>query len=256
MPLKSKVDDQNNLVVLGYDYISRSSWIALFSQGFNLQSSTKLAVNTDLENQVQKHLNKTGRQFPFFIGEWSDGGESGYFVNCFNNYSLRTTFLDGGLSNRGNIYSFQTEAALSSLAQREGNNYALSRFYGGNNYLLGDVEVDITTSQNFNDITGKLLHELTLNAPVISKKVSIQETEYLIFCSQTNSNSVIVYQHAAEADSLLATHYNYFNERIEVADMIQTKDGGLAILAQMYVLGKYKRPVLIKNPSHKYLPGD
>ncbi len=252
MPLKTMVDANNNLVVLGYDYISRSSWVALFSTGFNIQSSTKLNVNADLENQVQKHMNKTGQQFPFYIGQWSEGGQSGYFVNCFYNYSLRSVFLEGGLTLKGNIYSFQTEASLSSLQQRLGNKYAMTRYYAGNNFLLGEVEVDINTSQNFNDVTGKVLNELTQNAKVLSERISIDASEYILFTSQTNSNTVITYQHAAEADSLLATHVSQFNERIEVADMIQTKDKGIAIIAQLYILGKYKRPVLIKNPSSLY----
>jgi len=254
MPLKSVVDRQNNLLVLGYDYISRSSWISLFSPGFNLQSSTKLLVEEDLENLVQKHLNKTGQQFPFFIGEWSDEGQSGYFVNCFYNYSLRAAYLDAGLSVMGNIYSYQMDNALSSLEQRSGNVYAMSRFYEGNNFFLGEVEVDINTSQNFNDITNNVLNELTQKAKVLSERISIGGSEYILFVSQTNSNSIITYQQAAEADSLLATLINPFNERVEVAGMIQTQDEGMAILAQIYVLGKYKRPMLIKNPARLYQP--
>ncbi len=254
MPLKSIVDEKDNLVVLGYDYISRSSWISVFAPGFDLQSSVKLLVEEDLQNLVQKHLNKTGQQFPFFIGEWSDAGQSGYFVNCFYNYSLKAAFLDAGLSLKGNIYSYQIYNSLSSLEQRSGNVYAMSRFYEGNNYFLGEVEVDISTSQNFNDITNNVLNELTQKAKVLSKKISVSESDYILFVSQTNSNSIITYQQAAEADSLLATHINPFNERVEVASIIQTKDEGVAILAQIYVLGKYKRPILIKNPARLYKP--
>jgi hypothetical protein len=155
---------------------------------------------------------------------------------------------------KGNIYSYQIDNALSSLEQRDDKRYAMTRFYEGNNYFLGDVEVDISTSQNFNDITNNVLNELTRKAKILSDRINVAGSDYLLFVSQTNSNSIITYQQSAETDSLLATHITPFNERVEVAGMIQTRDEGVAILAQIYVLGKYKRPMLIKNPSSLYRP--
>ena len=138
--------------------------------------------------------------------------------------------------------------------QRAGNRYALTRFYSDNNYLLGDVEVDVNTSQNFNDLTGEMLHELVHDAKVLAKQISIGTTSYLLFASQTNSNSMVTFQHAAEADSLIFTHYHQFNERVEVGDMIQTSDDGVALLGRIYILGKYQRPVLVKLPVTDFTP--
>ncbi len=254
-PLYAYVDRQNNLLVLGYDYVARSSWISLYDGSFGLQRSVKVNVLEDLENQVQKHQNKSGTQFPFFVGEWTEGGQSGYFVNCFYNYTLRTVYFESaGLTMMGNIYSFQTQAAVSSLIQRTDKRYALTRFYSNNNYLLGDVEVDIATSQNFNDLTGEVLHELVHDAKVLSEKITIGANSYILFASQTNSNSMVTYQHAAEADSLIATQYHQFNERVEVSDIIQTKEEGVALLGRIYILGKYQRPVLVKLPVRTFSP--
>ncbi|MCK5462518.1 MAG: hypothetical protein KAI95_05855 [Bacteroidales bacterium] len=255
MPLYSYVDKQNNLIVLGYDFVARSSWISLFDGSFGLQRSVKVNVEKDLENVVQKHMNKSGKQFPFFIGEFTEGSQSGYYVNCFYNYTLRTVFFESArLTMLGNIYSFQTEEAVSSIIQRTGNRYALTRFYSNNNYLLGDVEVDISTSQNFNDITGDILNELVHDAKVLSKQITVGSTSYLLFASQTNSNSMVTYQHAADVDSLITTHYHQFNERVEVADIIQTKEEGVALLGKIYILGKYQRPVLVKLPVRTFSP--
>jgi hypothetical protein len=255
MPLYSYVDKQNNLVVLGYESVARSSRISLFDESFGLQRSVTVNVEKDLENIVQKHMNKSGTQFPFFIGEWTEGSQSGYYVNCFYNYTLRTVYFESaGLSMLGNIYSFQTEEAVSSLIQRTGNRYALTRFYSDNNYLLGDVEVDINTSQNFNDITGKILPELVHDAKVLSKWITIGSNSYILLSSQTNSNSMVTYQHAAEVDSLIATHYHSFNERVEVADIIQTSEEGVALLGKIFILGKYQRPVLVKLPVRTFSP--
>jgi hypothetical protein len=254
-PLYSYADRQNNLLVLGYDGIARASWISLYDGSFGLQRSVKINVNEDVIIQVQKHQNKSGTQFPIFMGEWTEGGRSGYFVNCFYNYTLRTVFFESaGLTMMGNIYSYQTGEAVSSLIQRSGTHYALTRFYSDNNYLLGDVEVDISTSQNFNDVTGVILPELVHDARVLSREIQIGSNAYLLFASQTNSNSLVTFQHAAEADSLIATHYQSFNERVEICDLIQTREEGVAMLGRIYILGKYQRPVLVKLPVRTFTP--
>ncbi len=46
MPLYSYTDEQGNLVVLGYDFVTSSSWIAKYNSSFQLQQSNKLHVNT------------------------------------------------------------------------------------------------------------------------------------------------------------------------------------------------------------------
>ena len=78
-PLYAYVDRQNNLLVLGYDHVARSSWISLYDGSFGLQRSVKVNVLEDLENEVQKHQNKSGTQFPFFIGEWARRQPVGIF---------------------------------------------------------------------------------------------------------------------------------------------------------------------------------
>ena len=65
---------------------------------------------------------------------------------------------------------------------------------------------------------------------------------------------MVTYQHAADVDSLIATHYHQFNERVEVADIIQTREEGVALLGKIYILGKYQRPVLVKLPVRTFSP--
>ena len=57
-----------------------------------------------------------------------------------------------------------------------------------------------------------------------------------------------------ESDSLLNTHKREFDEGVEVRDIIQTADQGIAVLAGIYTLGKYKRPLLYKMPPTLFVP--
>jgi len=255
MPLVAKQDQQGNLIVLGYDFLTRSSWINKYSGDFNLQRSSQLPVNTDLEYLVQRHLNKTGQDFPFFIKEYQTPGGSGYCVNCFYNYTLRSVFMDGSsLGSTGDVYSFQLEEGISSLVHKSVSQFGVTSYYEGNNYLLPDVNIDVSVSQNIKDLPGTPVYELTFKAAVRSGIISAEGSGYALIASQTNSSSVVLYQIENESDSLVMTHYHSFDEHVEVADFVQTEDGGVAILAGIHILGKYRRPVLIKMREDQFIP--
>jgi hypothetical protein len=257
MPLYAFSDSRGELVVLGYDFVSRSSWISRYSASFILQRSSMLPVNTDLEYLIQRHLNKTGQDFHFFIGEYSNESGTGYYVNCFYNYTLRSVFLDiSSLNATGDIYSFQIEEGISSLTQNSGSLFGLTSYYEGNNYLLSEADLDVTASQNIRDLPAEALYELTYKARVIASKMTAGDLGYTLFTSQTNTNSLVLYQYLTDADSLVNTHYHNFDHRVTVSDVIQTADEGIAILGEIYILGKYQRPFLLKMPVDPFLPED
>ena len=255
MPLAAHADERGDVVVLGYDFVTRSSWIARYNSSFTLQRSNKLPINTDLEYLVQRHLNKTGQDFPFYIGEYSTPSGTGYFVNCFYNYTLRAVFLDiSSLGTTGDIYSFQIEEAISSLIHKSGSVFGLTSYYEGNNYILPGVEIDVSTSRNIKDIPADPLYELTYRAGVQTTGLTNDAGEYALFTSQTNSSSIVLYQYEMDSDSLVHTIYRTFDESVTVRDIIPTRDGGIAILAGIPILGKYERPLLLKLPEEEFLP--
>ncbi len=255
MPLAAYSDAGGNLVVLGYDFVTRSSWISKYNSNFQLQRSNKLPVNTDLEYLVQRHLNKTGQDYPFFIGAYSNTSGTGYFVNCFYNYTLRTVFLDvSSLGATGDIYSFQTEEGISSIIQKSGSLFGLTSYYEGNNYIMTGAEVDVLSSGNIKDLPAEPLYELTYRAAIMAGSLITDEDQFALYISQTNDNSLVVYQYALETESLINTFSRKFDEGVEVRDFVQTADQGIAILANIYTLGKYKRPLLLKLDPGAFVP--
>ncbi len=257
MPLYAYADSQGRLVVLGYDFVTRSSWICLYSSSYQLQRSNKLPVNTDLEYLVQRHLNKTGQDYPFFIGEYSNGPGAGYFVNCFYNYTLRTVFLDqASLGATGDIYSFQTEEGISSVIQKSGSLFGLTSYYEGNNYIVPEAEIDVGASANIKDLPADPLYELTYRARVIATDLVLDTASYNLFASQTNDNSVVIYQYERGSNLLINTLYREFDQGVMVSEVIQTADQGIALLGGIYILGKYQRPFLVKLTRDAFMPQD
>jgi hypothetical protein len=255
MPLYAHMDSQGRLVVLGYDFVTRSSWISQYNGSYQVQRSNKLPVNTDLEYLVQRHLNKTGQDYPFFIGEYSNAPASGYSVNCFYNYTLRTVFLDqASLSATGDIYSFQTEEGISSVIQKSASLFGVTSYYEGNNYIMPAAEIDVNSSSNIKDLPADPLYELTYRAEVIAGNLQLDTASYCLFVSQTNDNSLVIYQYENGTDVLINTLYREFDQVVVVNDVIQTADKGIVILGGIYILGKYQRPFLVKMTQDPFLP--
>jgi hypothetical protein len=200
-------------------------------------------------------MNKTGDQFPFFIGEYTTDASQGYYLSCFYNYTLRTVFLDiSSLNHSGDIFSFQTDEAISSVIHKSGSLFGFTGYYEGINYIVPETEVDVSSSQSIKDFEAKQLYELTYKAPVVSTSIAKDGVSYALFISQTNANSIVIYQYDMESDSLINTIHRTFDQRVEVADVIQTEDKGIAVLAGIHLLGKYRRPVLFKEAADLFFP--
>lgn len=254
MPLAAFVNSDGNLAILSYDYVSWSSVISLFSPSFTLLNSVNLFVGDDLVVPVQKHLNKADTQFPFFFGDWQNESLSGFFVNCLSNYTLGVRFFTSdGNSTGGWIYSHQIENAVSSLLHKEGNLYGMTRYFNRKNYLNSTVEVDVTSLQNFNDSTQNPIPEIVPDAKVEAIRATFDNTDYLLFASTTNSNSIVIFKYSLDNDELLKEVEVSFAYNIEVRAIIQDpSDEGIILLAHHFVTGRYLRPVLIKIPKRDF----
>lgn len=255
MPLSSFTDGDGNLLVLGYDFVTRASTISKFSSSITMERTIDLPINTDLQYNIQRHLNRSGQYYPFFLGATGQETGAAYFVNCFFNYTLRTVFLDrSSLAATGNIYSYQTEEGISSVMAKGAGQFGLTSYYEGNNYILPRVEINMDASQNIKDFAAEPLYELTYRARVEPIMLQTDVADYDLFVSQTNSNALVIYQYAAQTDSLAGTFYKAFDQKVEINQVIQSSDQGLVILASIHILGKYRRPLLVKIPVEIFLP--
>ena len=112
----------------------------------------------------------------------------------------------------------------------------------------------MNSSSNIKDLPANPLYELTYRAEVIAKDLMLDTASYCLFVSQTNDNSLVIYQYEHGSELLINTLYREFDQRVVVNDVIQTADKGIAILGGIYILGKYQRPFLVKMTQDPFLP--
>lgn len=256
MPLAAQSISGNKFVVLGYNFGSWSSIVSTYSNSLEELNKEELAVGEDFVSSIDEHLRKTNYEYPFFIGEWQNGEQEGFFVNCLYNYTLGVNFFTSeGASTGGWIVVQQVRFAPSSLLHKKGNEFALTRYYYDKNFLSPTIQVDVNDNQNFNDSTQNPLHELPPKAKIKSINVDFDGNTYMLFASNTNFNAISISQYQLNSDELYHTKYVDFSDKIEVIDIIQDKtDEGIVVLVRINITGRFLRPALIKIPKRLFKP--
>jgi hypothetical protein len=246
-PLYCMKDSQGNIIVLNFDREKRISILSQYTDAFAEKWSLEFGIIDDVKSQIETHLAKTGRQFPFFIGEAGTSAISHYFVNCFYNYTMTLLFADAiEGSHTGTLYTYQDDAAVSSAVSVNGNRFALSRYYSGDNFVNPSVTLDPGAIQSVTDFTDFSIPELAPDAQVRCLHVTINEKDVIVYGSQTRTNQLVLYFYGA-ADSTLKS-VRFYNDKypVSLASMDYTQEGGLALLVQTYLIGRFPRINLIK----------
>lgn len=241
-------------LIQSYDRIAQATELVKLDASFNISwTSPSYNVLEDSEELLIDHLTRRGQRLPFFTGYVGDESTaSRYFLNGFNNFTMSTLFVnttDGG--DIALLNGVRYKDAVSALVPITGNNFAISMFKEGSNFISSSAEINTTAGvvASIGDIAGNEISELSENAKVIGKRVTFGEKEVVILASDTKGNQIILYGYDAESGELLGTHYLGFSNPYEVANFIATPDGGLAILGTTFILGRFPRISLFKLSS-------
>jgi hypothetical protein len=148
----------------------------------------------------------------------------------------------------GQVNTYQDNAAISSAAYLDSSRFALSRYYMSENYIFPSVELDQNNTQGSDDFNDIHLSELTADAAVKSITTTFHNKEVLVYA---RTNSLVLYFFNKADGKLLATKNVASTNPVNIACLISTSDGGLALLAQTYVTGRFPRIAIFK-----IAPGD
>lgn len=246
-PLYCMQDSQGDLLVLNFDRIGRYSVLTKYTDGFDEIWSRKFNIVDDVKYQIETHLEKTGRQFPFFIGQVGTGTPTHYYVNCFFNYTMTMLIVNApGGDQSGILYTYQDDAALSSATSIDGSRFAITRYHSGDNFVNPSLELNLAGNQSITDFEDFSLPELAEDAPVRCLHQTLNGKDVVVFASQTRTNQVALYFYSATDGEL--QHVKFINEKYPVflTGLEFTKEEGLALLLQTYLIGRFKRINLVK----------
>jgi hypothetical protein len=231
--------------VLSFDRIARTSVVTKYSTDGTLLVQNNFFINEDYKNQVETHLKK-GKQFPFFITP-AGPSSSHYLVNCFYNYTMTLLFVNASNGNlTGQLNTYQDDAAISAAVYLDASRFSISRYYMGENYVIPSVDLNLNTIQGTDTFEDTKLPELVEDAISRMLITTMHGKEVIVYASETKSNHLVIYFFEKSTGKLLTSKSLNSTNPVDIADLIVTADGGLAILAQTYVAGRFPRISIFK----------
>ncbi len=243
-PLHASQNSQGETLLLSYDYDEQASRLDIINANFGLVEGNTYPVQDDYLEYIDGHINRTGTRLPFFTGE-SDGR---YFFNGFSNYTLSVHFVNkNDFSQTGVISGFQEgDEAVSGLLNISGNNYLLSRYSFNENFIIPNSAINENSTMTSTDFTGNDHPEITQRAFFHHALLDVNGTSVIASATSTKSGQAILYFYNSNSGELLGSKRLGYNNPYESVKIVQSLDGGLTILGNTYITGRFSRIYLYK----------
>lgn len=246
-PMAMAFVDNQSFLIQSYNHVDQETVISLFSQTGTVINQMAYPIGVgdkDLNQIILDHFLPQREKIPFDVGKTA----TQYYFNGFINYTLSLVFTDFNNENPPRVEGQQENGGFSALTPLTGNKFAAARFNFGDNYLLPNVVIDAAGSPNINDdvYSGLYFRELVLNAPVKIHRTTLSGKPVVIYGSNTISKQIGLYAYDENNGALLGTQYLGFSNTYEIANIITTTDGGLAISGVAYMAGRFPRVCLFK----------
>lgn len=226
-----------------YNRESYSTRLTKISNNFDEAWHEEYGVEQDIEEAIIAHLTRIGDRLPFFVGE----AGSKYFLNGFYNYSMSLLFVNATDGKQtGVINGFRSSSAISSAHYLNGNEYALSRFDFGDNYIMPVASINTSGTGISTELGGNAHPEMVSNASVFSRVIDVNGRQISLFSTTTKGGQVLLYAYDAVSGTLTGTHHLGHINPFESIDFEKTNDGGLVILGSTAVNGRFSKINLIK----------
>ena len=238
--------DAATFILLGYDNSTKESVVSLVSTSGSISKSSEFGIGAGdaVEEPIINHFIRTGRQLPFQVGKSASGQ---YYFNGFYNYTMSLVFTDLTSNNPlGVVQGQQDDGGVSQILSLEGSKFATARFNFGDNYFIPNSTISTTGISSSVDLGGNTVPELTPNSPVKIISTKINSKDMLLYASNTRSKQIAIFGYDKTSGEFKGSHYLGFSNPFEVASIIATTDGGLAICGTTYAAGRFPRICLFK----------
>jgi hypothetical protein len=241
-PLHASVVDDGYLLE-SYNRESYSTRLTKFNASFGESWHEEYEVEQDVEESIISHLARIGDRLPFFTGQAGNR----YFLNGYNNYSMSLLWVTAsGGALTGVINGFRDESVMSSALYLDGNYFALSRYSYGENVVIPRMEINTSSIGISTELEGNIHPEIVPDAFVHSQLLNIYGQKVVIYATTTKAGEILLYAYDAAAGTLVGTYHLGHINPYSAIDFTNTTDGGLAILGNTFVNGRFSRIALIK----------
>lgn len=243
--------DANDLVILSFDNSNGESVISVVDITGQLtrQASYNIGAGVDVEKPIIDHLTRNGPKLPFSVGTISSGL---YYFNGFYNYTFSLVFTNFGTDPTGVCQGQLSQGGISAVSSIGNNLFGVARFNFGDNYLNPVADIPTSDVTSSTDLGGSIFPEIESGARVKLLKME-QEAKWL-YATNTISKQIVLYGFDQATGNIFGTEYLGSGNPYSFASFTPTNDGGIAILAETALEGRFKRIALFKRDA-QYVNG-
>jgi len=254
-PLAAHLAGDHSWLIQSYNREARKTTITEIDAEFSQQWQQEFDILEDVEEKIVKHLTRTGDRLPFFNGYAQGNGNAGfYYFNGFNNYTMALTFLNPSDGEAlGVMNGFRDLGYVNAANGLSNGVMALSKNSYGDNYLAPFSQINERTVSSSSDLEANNFPEIAPEAPVILKTFELVGDEVSFYATHSKSNRIMLYAYSATDGSLLGVEYLGQSSPYEIANILQTGDGGMLVLGKTYVAGRFARICLFKLTEEEVL---
>lgn len=247
-PLAASTTPDGGWLIQSFDREARRTRLTKLSPAYDVEWDENFNIMEDVEEQVIKHLTRTGKRLPFLCGYAPGTGNSGYYYfNGFNNFTISLTFVnptDG--SPLGVMNGFRDLEYINAIQPLSNGNVALAKNSYGDNFLLPQAEVNTRAVSTSSELSTNNFPEIDPTARVVIKNIQIQNRDISLFATHTKSKRISLYVYDAENGSLQDIFYLGQSAPYEIGGLDRTSDGGLVVAGRTFVGGRFPRLCLFK----------
>jgi hypothetical protein len=207
------------------------------------QQDFDIGPGSETEAPIIQHFTNRTSRLPFRVGR-TNGGL--YYFNGFFNYTFSLVFTNLNDSDQQGVVQGQhDDGGISALMPLSGQDFAVASFNFGTNYLMPRLALNTTGISSAVDLVNNPFPELQPNAYVRIASATGQNGQVTLMASSSRNGQIVVHGFAPSG-KLIGTKYLGYGNQNKLAGIIQTSDGGLAVLGTTYVAGRFERIVLYK----------
>lgn len=253
-PLVS-TQESGNVVLQAYDRLGRATTITKFNTDFSVAWQNSISLIEDGEALMINHITRRGKQYPFFITSAKTGNTPDYYlVNGFYQYTFSLLFINASTGAMTGVHNgYRYEGATSSAVQLSDNNFGISYFFRGNNYIINNHTFNSSGISTIENLTGLAASELKTDATVYTKIVTKNNIDYIIYAATTTNNSIVFYTYEKSTGKFVNRYLNSAKNPIDLGAMYMN-ESAVVITGQTRVFGNIPRIFVSKIPIENLIP--
>jgi len=239
--------DGGSLLMLSFNNTDGETVISKVSTSGQIsqQMGYTIGSGVDVEKPIIDHFTRNGNELPFTVGKTPEGL---YFFNGFYKYTFSLVFTNFGEDPVGVCQGQLSLGGISAVSSLGNNVFGIARFNFGANYLNPATTISTNSISSSADLGGNIFPEIESNSRV--KLLDFDDTEgKWIYSTNTQSKQVVLYGFDQSTGKILGAQYLGDGNPYTLASAVATSDGGIAILAQTALEGRFPRIAIFKRDA-------